>query len=122
MKKNKGLNPFDKIIDELKQLEEMVKNEESQKLKVFSRHNVMILQDLNNLKIVWNRFIKTREDLFEVDHIERFLYEAKNKKKLTEKGERKLKTIWKKQSYLTKQLRVDFISLFLFLDIYLNKL
>lgn len=121
MKKMKYQNPFDAIIEELKELEELIKKEEPGKQKVFARHHVMTLHDVTNLKTIWDRFSKTREDLFKLDYLDRILSDARQKKKLTERGERKLKTVWKKHATLTRYLRVDFISLFLFLDIYLNK-
>jgi len=122
MKRNKELNPFKSIVNELGELEALIKKEEPNKLKTFSRHHVMTLHDVVNLITIWDRFTKIREELFKLDYLQEMLFRAQKENKLTEKAEKKLKSLSKKHNILTNQLRVDFISLFLFLDIYLDKL
>lgn len=112
---------FDVMIDDLKSLGSLFRDKKPEELRNFSHCHIQIKQELSNLMVVWRRFIDEREELFELDLAQWQLFK-KERNRLTKKEQKELDAIRKKMTVIEKKIRVDFLSLFLFFDIYLNKL
>ncbi len=110
---------FEQIIEELKSLELLFKNKRLKDLINYSRLDVIVRKDVLNIDVIWKRFLKERADSMPLD----LLYWRMIKKNNLSSEEKELmQTTQSKIASLDKFIRVDFLSLFIFMDIYLSKL
>jgi len=111
-----NLRHFREIIEKLKEQEKLFKNIKNKDIvRRISKHDVLVRGELNDLDVIWNRFLHNRNELLKVDSLSRKYLNNKFKSKEA----RKLFAIERK---LTASLKVDLKSLFLFGDILFNKL
>lgn len=107
---------FKEIIDKLKEQEKLFKNiEDKEIVRRISKHDVLVRGELNDLDVIWNRFLYNRNELLKVDYLSH---------KYTDKDDFKseeAKKLFAKELKLTASLKVDLKSLFLFGDILFNK-
>lgn len=106
---------FDELIKEVKDFDLVVSliSDKNQSQKVH-RHVASILSELRDLDLIWQRFLKTREESIQIGtktwHIN------------TQEEFEKNRSLFKEDDELNKKLKVDIKSLFIFSDIFFNKL
>ena len=82
-----------------------------------SKHDVLVRGELNDLDIIWRRFLRDRQELIDLaPKMEKYF---DNQEDLNSAGARK---VFEREAKLANSLKVDLKSLFLFTDIMLNKL
>lgn len=109
---------FVELIDQLKQMESLFKRVEDKDIvRRISKHDVLVRGELNDLSIIWRRFLKDRQELIDLAPLSRKYLDGKDD--INSQEARKVRG---RESELTNSLKVDLKSLFLFADILFNKL
>ena len=119
MTSEKISNPlyFQEIIENLREIEKLFKEfKDDNAIRRISKHDTLIRGELNDLNIIWRRFIENRTRLLQLDPI---VEGYRNHEGVDEEATKKAYT---ESELLNAKLKVDLKSLFLFGDILFNKL
>lgn len=109
---------FIELIEQLKKMELLFKYVDDKDIvRRISKHDVFVRSELNDLDIIWRRFLKARQELIELAPTSHQYIDGKKDIKSEE-----WQKIFRQESNLTNSLKVDLKSLFLFSDIFFNKL
>ncbi len=110
-------NHFKQIISKLKHQEKLFKKISNKDVvRRISKQRVMVRSELNDLDIIWRRFLRTRAQLLRLDAV--FHSDGKTMALKTPADKR----LFRRINNLSATLKVDLKSLFLFADILFNKL
>ena len=106
---------FNELINEVKDFDLIVSliNDKNHCQKVH-RHIATVLSELRDLDLIWQRFLKTREESIQIG--------SKTWRINTQEEFEKNKSLFQEDDELNKKLKVDIKSLFIFSDILFNKL
>lgn len=119
MREKEIYNPkhFQEIIDKLREQEKLFNRiKDKDIVRRISKHDVLVRGELNDLDIIWNRFLHNRNELIEIERLfEKYLYKGDLKSE-------KAKKLFADKRKLEACLTVDLKSIFLFGDILFNKL
>ncbi len=109
---------FDEIVQRLKQLERCFRNiAETDVVQRISKHDILLRGELQDLSVIWTRFLRDRKELIELAPLTRpYLEGAKDI------NSEEARLLFQRETALTNSLKVDLKSLFLFADILFNKL
>lgn len=111
-------NHFVELIDQLKQMESIFKGvEDKDVVRRISKHDVLVRGELNDLDVIWRRFLKNRQELIDLAPIGRRYFDGEE-----DINSEEARKALGRESELTNSLKVDLKSLFLFSDILFNKL
>ncbi len=109
---------FVELIDQLKQMESLFRDvEDKDVVRRISKHDVLVRGELNDLDIIWRRFLKDRQELIDLAPLRRKYFDGEKDINSEEASQ-----VLGRESELTNSLKVELKSLFLFSDILFNKL
>jgi len=109
---------FVELVDQLKQMESLFKDvEDKDVVRRISKHDVLVRGELNDLDIIWRRFLTSRQELIDLAPLSRKYFDDEG-----DINSEEARQVLGRESELTNSLKVDLKSLFLFSDILFNKL
>jgi len=120
MDTNEIYNPtqFLELNDQLKQLEMLSARVEKKSIaRRISQYSNLVRGELNDLDIIWRRFLKDRQELIDLAPLST-KYLGDQEKYYSEEARK----VFGRELELTNSIKVDLKSLFLYSDILLNKL
>lgn len=109
---------FEELVGRLKKMEALFKGvEDEDVVRRISKHDVLVRGELNDLNIVWRRFLRDRQELINLAPLSR-KYVVDNEDVSSDEAQETLR----RETDLTNSLKVELKSLFLFGDTLFNKL
>lgn len=113
---------FSEALSDLNSLESSFREAKRNNLAGFSHRCAMVQEALENVAVVWRRFVAERSKLNELDIAYWHFIEMREEKELTSQQKGRLNELGAIISGLEKETWVDFLSLFLFHSVCLDKL